>query len=100
MRNKFWRWVCRNLPKGQLLPWWAICLRATLFPVDYFFWKMSGGRGYQIQSDSWIIHGVTYSDHFFRYLKNADSDKVYRIHRDGDSITMEELDVAFHKERR
>jgi len=47
MRNKIWNAVRSKVPVGMILPWWALVARAILYPLDFFYWRMSQTRGYQ-----------------------------------------------------
>lgn len=90
MRAKIWDWVTKGLPEEMMLPRWAIVARAMLFPLDFFYWRMSRGRGYQAMSDTWIIEGVRYHHRSFRYLSKADG-WVFRITRVGDTVRFERI---------
>ena len=61
MRDVIWNWVRSKIPEGMILPWWALTVRAVLYPLDFFYWRMCQSRGYQWQSDTWLIEGVTYT---------------------------------------
>jgi hypothetical protein len=88
MRNTIWRWFVRNVPEGMVLPWWALVIRSVLFPLDFFFWRMSKTRGYQWQTDTWLIEGVTYSAEALRCLSEAQGE-IYRVNRIGKTVTLE-----------
>ncbi len=90
MRDKIWMSVRSKLPEGSLLPWWAITMRAILFPLDFFFWRMSQTRGYQCESDTWRIEGVTYSAVAMRWLAKAQGE-TYRVTRTGETVTLERV---------
>ena len=87
MRNRLWMWATKRLPEGCLLPWWAVVIRAILYPLDFFYWKMSGSRGYQPQTDTWIIEGVRFSRRGLAYLLRAD-DWVFRVKRRGNHLEL------------
>ncbi len=88
MRKKIWFFFIRNIPEGQLLPWWALTIRAILFPLDSLFWKISKRTGYQWQSDCWIINGIKYSSKALNTLAKSNGE-LYRFNRSGDTITVE-----------
>lgn len=91
IRARFWRWLRRGVPSGELLPSRLIIARALLFPLDFLFWKLSRSRGYQIETDTWLIYGVRYSAELFRTIATP-SAKMWRIvARDGDVVTVEEV---------
>lgn len=89
-RDKIWRLATRNLKMGYMLPKWAIWLRCFLFPLDSFYWKMSGRTGYQMPSDSWLIDGIMYHRAFFKFMENANGELV-RIKRVNDLIQIEKI---------
>lgn len=90
MRNTIWTWFRQKLPEGMILPWWALMVRAVLFPLDFFYWRMSKARGYQWQSDTWIIEGVTYSGEALRRLAKAQGE-IYRVTRLGETVVLERV---------
>lgn len=90
MRNTIWNAVCSKLPEGMILPWWALAARAVLFPLDFLFWRMSQTRGYQRQSDTWLIEGVTYSGRALRLFAQAQGE-TYRVTRTGETVTLERV---------
>lgn len=90
MRNVIWNAVRSRVPEGMILPWWAMALRTILYPLDTLYWKMSETRGYQWQSDTWIIGGVTYSGDALRMLAKAQGE-TYRITRSGNVVTLEKV---------
>jgi len=62
-------------------------MRAILFPLDFFFWRMSQTRGYQYESDTWMIEGVRYSGDALRWLAKAQGE-TYRVERIGDTVKL------------
>jgi hypothetical protein len=90
MRNKVWNAVRAKVPEGMALPWWALTARAVLYPLDFFYWRMSQTRGYQWQNDTWLIEGVTYSGVALRYLAAAHGE-TYRVTRTGETVTLEQV---------
>jgi hypothetical protein len=79
-------------PEDMIFPQWLIVIRAILYPLDSFYYKMSENRGYQWKSNTWNIHGVRYTDEALRALAEAQGE-TYRITRTGDCITLERLDA-------
>ena len=92
MRDLLWRFAVKNHPEGTILTKPLLALRALLYPLDYFYWKMSKTRGYQIESDTWIIHGVRYTGAALVALSKAQGE-VFRITRIGECVTFERLDA-------
>jgi hypothetical protein len=90
MRDALWTLARKNIPEGQILPTWAVLIRALLYPLDFFYWRMSQTRGYQWQSDTWLIEGVTYSGQALRWLAQAKGE-TYRVTRKGGVLTLERL---------
>jgi hypothetical protein len=90
MRNKIWYWSISKLPEGIILPWWAITIRAIIFPLDFIYWRMSKSRGYQWKNDTWIINGVRYSGKALYWMSVAQGE-TYRIRRDGKTVTFEQV---------
>ena len=87
MRNAIWEFARRNHPEGQILTPWLMAVRCMLFPLDMFYWKMSRTRGYNWDSDTWVINGVHYSGAAMRQLANPRGE-TYRIEGVGATITM------------
>ena len=93
MRDTIWHLIRSNLPEGMILPWWALTIRAVLYPLNFFYWRMSREIGYQWQSDTWLINGVTYSGESLRWLAKAQGE-VYRVTRTGETVTLERVKVG------
>lgn len=87
MRDSIWRWFRHFYVEGELLPPWMVIIRAALFPLDTLYWKLSKARGYQLESDTWLIHGVRYSDEALRLLARSVGE-IYRIERTADVVTL------------
>jgi hypothetical protein len=96
MRTVIWKWCRANIQEGMVLPTWALCVRAVLFPLDFFYWRMGKARGYQWETDTWVIDGVRYSGKFFWLLARAQG-VTYRVTRIGETITLERLDIGVTK---
>lgn len=88
MRDIIWNAVRSKVPGGMILPWWALTVRAVLFPLDFFYWRMSKTTGYQLENDTWLIGGVTYSAKALWLLARAQGE-TYRVTRTGEKVTME-----------
>jgi len=85
-----WNLVRRKVPEGMILPWWALTVRAALYPLEFFYWRMSQQAGYQWQNDTWLINGVTYSGEAMRWLAKAQGE-TYRVSRTGETVTLERV---------
>ncbi len=82
-RDKLWRYATRNLNEGEILPrrfWW---LKAVLYPLRFFYWRMGQDWGYQYERDAWRIDGVDFSRRMLSMLGHADGE-VYRIYTERD----------------
>lgn len=90
MRDKVWNVVRSNVPEGMILPWWALTVRAALYPLEFFYWRMSKQTGYQWQNDTWLINGVTYSGKALRLIAKAQGE-TYRVTRAGETVTLEQV---------
>jgi hypothetical protein len=90
MKDMIWSAVRSKVPEGMILPWWALVVRAALYPLDFFYWRLSQARGYQWQNDTWVIEGVTYSGAALRNLAQAQGE-TYRVARSGDTVTLERV---------
>lgn len=93
MRDMILNLVQSKVPEGMILPWWALTVRAFLYPLDFFYWRMSRQIGYQLETDTWLIEGVTYSGSALRLLAKAQGE-TYRVTRTGDTVTLERVDNA------
>jgi hypothetical protein len=92
MRNKIWRWSTRKLPEGVMMPWWALAIRAALFPIKFLVWRANRDMGgYCWETDTWLIEGVRYSGAGLHALAQAQGE-VYRITRTGNTITVERVE--------
>jgi hypothetical protein len=90
MRYSIWKFACRSVPEGTILPNWLIALRAMLFPLDLFYWKMSKSRGYDFRTDTWVIHGIRFSGSAMMSIAKAEG-QVFKITRTGETLTFERI---------
>lgn len=90
MRDCLWSFAIKNHQEGSILTKPLLVLRAILYPLDFFYWKMSKTRGYQWESNTWTIGGVRYSDAALRAFASAQGE-TFRITRSGDCITVERV---------
>lgn len=90
IRHAMWRAARSRIAEGSLLPTWLLAVRALLFPLDFFYWRMSKTRGYQLDRDVWLIEGVEYSGVCMRYFAEADGE-VFRVVRTGPTVTLERV---------
>ena len=93
MRHSLWHLARLAIPAGELLPWWLLVIRAILFPLDFFYWRMSLRQGYQVENNTWLIHGVRYSGNALRSLADAEGE-IFRISRNGETMTIERVGGA------
>ena len=97
LRDMIWHAVRKNVPEGMILPAWALTVRAVLYPLDTLYWRISLVTGYQWQSDTWLINGVTYSGEALRMLSKAQG-QTYRVTRVGMTVTFERVHLSDSKE--
>jgi hypothetical protein len=90
MREMIWNAVRSKLTEGMILPWWALTVRAVLYPLEFFYWRMSQQTGYQCLNDTWLINGVTYSNEALRWMAQAQGE-TYRVTRTGNTVTLERV---------
>ncbi len=88
MRDIIWNAVRSKVPEGTFYPWWALTVRAVLYPLDFLFWRMEKSRGYQLENDTWLIYGITYSGAALRWMATAHGE-TYRITRTGNTVSLE-----------
>jgi hypothetical protein len=93
MRDILWDLVRSRHPEGMILPLWLLIVRAILYPLEFFYWRMNKTGGYQYESDTWLIAGVTYSGTALRMLAKAQGE-TYIITRTGDTVTLERAHKA------
>lgn len=93
-RLRLWSFFLRWHTVGTLLPWWLVAIRAVLFPLSFFYWRLSKHNGYQYETDSWLIHGVRYSGDFFRTFSLPSGDRVFRFARENETIIIEQVDLG------
>lgn len=86
MRHRLWGWLRSSRPACEILPWWFLLIRAVLFPIDTLYWRLSRTRGYQWESDTWIIEGVRWSPRAIARLPEHVG-RVFLVTRDGDELT-------------
>lgn len=91
MRNLIWRFALQNHPEGQILSLPLLVLRALLFPLDFFYWRMSEARGYCWRSNTWNIHGIRYTAETLKALAEA-QDQVFRVTKVNGCVTLERID--------
>ena len=88
MREIIWEKICSKMTEGCVLPWWALVVRAILYPIDFVYWQMSRTRGYQVLTDTFLIDGVKFSARTLRRLANAKGE-AFRFTRAGDMVIIE-----------
>lgn len=90
MRESIWMWVSRNHPEGMVLTKWLYLIKAILFPLKFFYWKMSKAHGYQWETDTWNIEGVRYTGDALKAIAKAQGE-TYRITRINNYVTFERV---------
>jgi hypothetical protein len=93
LRLKLWHNILEDLgpPQDCILPAWLIAVRCIIFPVEtprFFFFERNGA--FDVMLNQWTIHGVKYSDEFFR-LMALSGGVTFRVDRVGDSFALTSL---------
>lgn len=90
IRETLWAGARRlgQVQEGQILPRWLVAVRALLYPLDFFYWRMSERCGYQWRTDTWLIGGVSYSAEGLRSLARAEG-KTLRVVKVDETVTLE-----------
>jgi len=88
----FYLVVSRYVPDGCILPWWALGLRALLFPLEMLGHLLTRPNHYDAATDTYIIHGVRYHGVLFRVFAAPDEKYLYRIVRNGDVVSMQRVE--------
>lgn len=93
MRAAIWRWVRAKAPEAEIPPGWMVVVRAVLFPLDTLYWRMSRTRGYQPESDTWLINGRCYAAQVFDTggLLSPPGSAVRIVADSGDGVWVERL---------
>jgi hypothetical protein len=92
MRNYIWKIATSKHPEGMILPWYLLAVRAILYPLDFFYWRMSRTTGYDPMCDVWKIEGVSYTGAAMRALAESDGE-IYKFKRTGDTLTVERVEA-------
>ncbi len=71
MKKYIWKLCTRAWPEGQILPFWALVVRAILYPLNTFYWQMSKSRGYDWLTNNWNVDGVKWSGVALRHMASA-----------------------------
>ncbi|MBL4864908.1 MAG: hypothetical protein JKY67_00855 [Pseudomonadales bacterium] len=90
MRKEIWKIAVGKHPQGTIMPRRLLVLRAVLYPLKTFYWKMNQSNGYQVNIDIWIIDGVKYSGVMLRAMAEAQGE-TYKMTRNGEIITLERV---------
>jgi len=80
-----------NTSAGKMKPTWLVFIRAVLFPLDYFYYTIGKNKGYDIYTDPWKIHGITYSDELLRDVSMLYNGVFRVVKRENGCVTIERL---------
>lgn len=86
VRHELWGWIRASRPACEIIPWWLLLIRFLLFPIDTLYWRLSSSRGYQPDTDTWLIDGVRWSSYAIARLPQ-DVGRVFLVTRNGDDLT-------------
>lgn len=90
-RQAIWRWARKGIPEGQILPVWLRWIWAALFPLQAFYWRMSGHTGYRWEDDTWLIHGIRFASESLLQLSKQDGALLRVVSVDGELVTIERV---------
>lgn len=74
------------------MPAWAVALRFVLMPLDSLACYFSSKRGYQVETDTWLIGGVKYTGRFFYDIANS-PDVAFRFEKQGDALMVTRIEL-------
>lgn len=91
MRDFIWNKISSSFFKeGEIIPRWGMIIKSILFPLKALSFHAIKNFGYQWDRDTWIIHGIHYSDQSFKLLSKANGE-IYKITRKGNQLWLEEI---------
>ena len=90
-RPAIWQLARKGIPEGQILPVWLRRVRAVLFPLQAFYWRMSDRTGYRWEDDTWLIHGIRFASESLRHLSTQDGALLRVVSVDGERVTIERV---------
>ena len=79
MRQSLYLFIIRRLLKteeGMKLTRMGRVIWRCLFPLKALYYKVADKEGYQPISNTWIIHGMRFSDDAFIFMKESGAFKV------------------------
>lgn len=82
-RQKIWDLASRNHPQNMILTPPLALLRAILWPKASLLSWLQKDCGYNLWTNSWTIHGVEFSDSFFRaFATQTPEGRCFVVKRD------------------
>jgi hypothetical protein len=88
VRSRFFWWLVYRVLKyeeGKMLNLPLKVLHFIFMPLLTIHYQMQKHHGYQWHKNTWIIHGMEYSDLLFKHFAVGD-DSLYRVIRRDDGI--------------
>lgn len=88
LKSKLWFWFMGTVikyPEGDMYNLPMRILFTIIFPIKVLYYRIQKQEGYQLRNDTWIIHGIEYSDAIFKHFTFGD-DKSYKIIKREDGI--------------
>lgn len=92
MRKKLWMIARRNHAEGEVLTNRLKAIRWVLYPLETFYWSMGRSRGYDWQTDTWLIGGVRFSTDFFMALNESIGD-TFMVVRENSVLSFMRIDT-------
>lgn len=93
IRLEIWDWILKTAkhPENQILSFWLRMIYAVLFPLQFFYWKMSEKHGYEARTDTWRIHGQRYTGELFRHFAVGGNEWFKITGREGGLVKIERI---------
>jgi len=81
LRERLFWWIMdstNSYHPGDIIPSWLKIIRRVLWPIKEMYYSIQDKEGFQPLSNTWLIHGMCYSDAIFRHLAYGDN-SWYRV---------------------
>ena len=82
-RDSIWDYISRNHPNSTVLTPPLLACRFVLYPKQSLLWMLQKDCGYDLQTNSWRIYGMVFSDAFLKaFTKETPEDKCFTVEID------------------